>query len=319
MPQGHPDLAFERMSSGHTPVLLSEAVGYLRPDKGVRFLDCTFGGGGHTRAFLEASPTSQVIAMDRDPEAKARADQLCAAFPGRLRFLDRNFRALETVSEWEFDGILFDFGLSSFQLDDGQRGFSFRTDAPADMRMDPRNGVPASMWLETATEEMLVTAIRDLGEEAQWRRIVRAIRAAKGTGALARTSSLAALIADAIPAPVRRASKIHPATRSFQGIRIAVNDELGAIETALPAAFERLRPGGVLCAISFHSLEDRVVKQYFRRMCGQPESASDSRPADLRKRYAEPLTRRPVVPTDAEIEANPRSRSAKLRAIQKLQ
>ena len=222
------------------------------------------------------------------------------------------------MAESGLDGVLFDFGLSSFQLDDPERGFSFRTDGPADMRMDRRAGVPASRWLETATEEMLTGAIRDLGEEPHWRRVVRALVAARGTGALGRTGSLAQVIAAAIPARDRRTLRIHPATRSFQGIRIAVNNEIAAINAALLAAFEKLGPSGVLCAISFHSLEDRPVKQIFRHLCGMPESSDDSTPQDLRTRRAEALTRRPVVPSDEELESNPRSRSAKLRAIRRL-
>lgn len=308
-------------TSGHLSVLLPEVLGMLPLRDGKQFLDGTFGGGGHSRAILEAAPQAGLTAFDRDPAAACRAEVFAREFAGRFTFVPRNFSELGSLPEFEgtfFDGILFDLGVSSFQFDEVERGFSFRNDAPADMRMDTRSGLPAGEWLESADEADLVRAIRDFGEERNWRRVVRAIVAARGSGSLSRTKSLADLVAGAIPAKERFASKIHPATRAFQGIRIAVNDELGSIERALPAAWERLARGGVLAVISFHSLEDRIVKNFFRRLCGMPEGAGDHRPQDMRVRLAESLTRRPVVPGEAELAANPRSRSAKLRGIRKL-
>lgn len=305
------------MTPGHEPVLLHEVLELLALRPGARVLDATFGGGGHTRAILEAAAEISVVALDRDPAAKVRSESLAAEYGERFQLVDGDFGSLEEMDIGKLDGALFDLGVSSFQLDDAGRGFSFRNDAPADMRMDPRHGVSAAHWLETATEEMLVSAVRNYGEETSWRRVVRALIAARGTGRLAHTASLAEVILEVIPAAQRRNSKIHPATKSFQGIRIAINDEIGAIERALPAAFSRLSSGGVMAVISFHSLEDRPVKRYFRSQCGQPLNVRDSTPQDLRPKFADALTRKPLTASATEIAANPRSRSAKLRGLRK--
>jgi 16S rRNA (cytosine1402-N4)-methyltransferase len=309
--------AIAAMNTGHQPVLLHEVMELLAPRANARVLDATFGGGGHTRAILESASGVSVVALDRDPAAAVRAESLATEYGSRFQLIDQDFGSLSQLDIGAFDGVLFDLGVSSFQLDDAERGFSFRNNATADMRMDPRHGASAAHWLETATEDMLVVAVRNYGEETSWRRVVRALVAARGTGRLTQTASLAEVITEAIPAAQRRKSKIHPATRSFQGIRIAVNDEIGAIKRTLPAAFDRLASGGVLAVISFHSLEDRPVKHFFRHQCGQPLNARDSTPQDLRPKFADALTRKPITATSAEVATNPRSRSAKLRALRK--
>lgn len=303
--------------SGHQPVLLAQTLAVLAPERGGTFLDCTFGGGGHTRALLEASPNVTVVALDCDPAAAERAASLEAEYPGRLHFYGINFRKLDTTNHQPYAGVLMDLGVSSFQLDQRDRGFSFRGEADADMRMDTRSGPTAAAFLETAPEADLVRAIRDYGEEKSWRRVVNRILESRGTGLLARTDTLADLIASAVTRPRGKPARIHPATQSFQGIRIAVNRELETLEEALPLAMSTLAPEGILAVITFHSLEDRIVKRFFRRMAGRPEHAGDSRAQQDRLVQAALIQTRPMVAGDDEILHNPRSRSAKLRALRK--
>tara|TARA_R100000027_G_scaffold67701_1_gene67959 strand:+ start:7661 stop:8614 length:954 start_codon:yes stop_codon:yes gene_type:complete len=299
---------------GHEPVLLQECIEGLNADRGGHFLDATFGGGGHSRAILEAHPDNKLTALDRDPAARDRAEEFATEFPGRFFFHWVDFGDLEELDESGFDGMLFDLGVSSFQLDQIDRGFSFRGDAPLDMRMDPTKGCSAAEFLETASESELVEAIRDFGEEKFWRRIVGAIMKARGGDQLSRTSSVAELIRSAVPGVAAR-GRLHPATRSFQGIRIAINGELDAVHRALPAGFEKLAPGGRMAVISFHSLEDRIVKRFFRARAGRPVGANDSRTQDERTIEAKLPFTRPMRPDEAEIQRNPRSRSSRLRVL----
>jgi len=301
----------------HQPVLLTEVLGWMAPRPGAHLLDATFGGGGHSRALLAAAPGVSLLALDRDPVAAERAAALAAEEPERFRFRAANFADLPELEVGPFDGVLLDLGVSSFHFDDGQRGFSFRHSGPVDMRMDPAHGRSAAEFLEHAEERELVRAVRDYGEEPRWRLVVRALISARGSGRLAETTALAKVIADAL-GPAALAHRTHPATRTFQGLRMAVNGELEALAAVLPAAFDLLKLGGRLAVISFHSLEDRMVKRYYRRLAGMPEHRRDPVHQGDRPAYARILTNRAASASAEEVQANPRARSARLRVLEKL-
>ncbi len=286
---------------GHISVMKDEVLDFLALRYPGKFLDMTFGGGGHTRAILEGNPGNTVVAVDCDPEAHARAEKIKADYPGRFEFVDSFFD--EVAVKGKFSGILFDLGVSSFQLDTAERGFSFRADAPADMRMNPRAGVPAWKFIEDADNETLTNVIRDYAEEPRWRNIVKALETAKGSAQIRTTLGLS----DVISKYTRGSGRIHPATRVFMGLRMAVNDEVGRLERALPKAFAMLSSGGILAVISFHSIEDRVAKLFFRSVTRPKDSA----PATL-------LIKKVGRPTHGEKTTNARARSAKLRVLQKI-
>lgn len=296
-----------RAGTQHLPVLLDEALAALAPRPGGRYIDGTLGGGGHTAAILEASaPDGRVLALDADPAALARAAALRERFGDRLTLVASNFRSLDSVAVTSgfapCDGVLLDLGLSSDQLATAGRGFSLQVDGPLDMRFDPTTGESAAELLNSRSESELADIFYHYGEERRSRRLARLIVARRQDRGFARTGDLVA-VAETALGP--RRGRLHPATRAFQALRIAVNDELGALETALNAAVSVLAPGGRLVVISFHSLEDRIVKYFIR---GRVGAAGEPR---LR-----PLTRKPQTAGPAEIAANPRSRSAKLRAAE---
>jgi 16S rRNA (cytosine1402-N4)-methyltransferase len=271
----------------------------VRPD-GI-YVDATFGGGGHSRAILASLGQGRLIALDADPHADARARQIADS---RFTFVQANFRTLDHVLDrcevGAIDGILFDLGVSSMQLDDPERGFSLGTAAPLDMRMNPQAGRSAYDILATASEGELADIFFLYGEERSARRIARAIVGRRSTGALPNTAAeFAQLVSGIVHRPGRR-ERIHPATRVFQSLRIAANDELEALRDGLGSAIGRLRKAGRIVAISFHSLEDRIVKRTFR----------DDERLDV-------LTKRPILAGDREIESNRRARSAKLRASER--
>jgi len=301
----------------HIPVLLDECMGFLRPEQGGAFADLTFGGGGHSRMILDANEENVLMAMDCDPDAGKRAEEMALKYGDRFRFVDSAFQNLDrSSSPEEFDGILLDLGISSFQLSQASKGFSFRLDAPIDMRLDPREGMSAAEFLETASRESLVRAVRDYGEEKRWFKVVNAILDARGTGELQRTLSAADLVAKAVGG-IRARQRIHPATKTFQGIRIAINGELESLATVLPKAFHSLKVGGILAVISFHSLEDRIVKRFMRKMSGRPEHREDKSFLDERVCVAEMIKSKAIFPSKNEVLSNPKSRSARLRLLRK--
>jgi 16S rRNA (cytosine1402-N4)-methyltransferase len=304
----------------HVPVMLPDVVRLMAPHAGGVYLDGTFGGGGYAAALLEAAPCT-VWAIDRDPDAIARGATLAARYPGRLHLIQGQFGdMLALLAEngvAALDGVMLDLGVSSFQLDDPARGFSFRADGPLDMRMS-RSGRTAADLVNALPERELADLLFELGEERASRRIARAIVTARTEAPIATTGRLAGIIRGVLP-PDR--AGIDPATRSFQALRISVNDELGEVARALAQASELLAPGGRLVVVSFHSLEDRIVKRFMTEAAGRAPAPSRH---DLRGLAARPaprfrlLTNRPLRPAVAETMANPRARSARLRAMERL-
>jgi 16S rRNA (cytosine1402-N4)-methyltransferase len=310
----------------HRPVLLAEAVAFLGCRPGGVYVDCTVGGGGHAAAILAASaPDGRLVGLDRDEVALREAGRRLAAAEsggGRAVLVREDFGHLADVVVrlgvgW-VDGVLFDLGVSSFQLDEAERGFSYQADAPLDMRMDRRQPLTAADLLNTVSEAELTGIIREYGEERWAARIAALAVARRKRRPFRTTGDLVEAVKAAIPAAARRSGP-HPARRTFQALRIAVNDELGALERGLRAAIEVLKPGGRVVAISFHSLEDRLVKRALAqaaRSClcppGLPVCTCGHRPS------VKVLTRRPVAPAPAEVAENPRARSAKLRAAERL-
>jgi 16S rRNA (cytosine1402-N4)-methyltransferase len=300
----------------HIPVLGRPAVDFLNVRDGGVYIDATFGAGGYSRAILNAASCS-VIGIDRDQRAVARGADLVQASGGRLVLVEDKFSNLQAVARGlghvTVDGIVFDLGVSSMQLDEAERGFSFRHDGPLDMRMGD-DGPSAADVVAAASERDLAAVIATLGEERHARAVARAIAAARRETPIATTQALADIVARVVHA---RPGTIHPATRTFQALRIFVNEELAELAAGLAAAEAVLAPGGRLVAVAFHSLEDRIVKTFLverSRRGGTSRHRPEIAPAAATFRV---LTRRPVVPDEAEMSANPRARSAKLRAAER--
>jgi 16S rRNA (cytosine1402-N4)-methyltransferase len=292
--------------TGHVPVLTAEVVRFLRPAHGGLYLDCTVGLGGHAEALLEAG-ASRIVGLDRDPHALAEARGRLARWADRVVLVHADFRSVGAVLEAEgvdlVDGALADLGVSSLQLESPGRGFSFQRDEALDMRMDTTTGETAAEVVARSSEQQLADVIHAFGEERFSRRIARAIVAARAVEPITTTGRLAAVVRKAIP--TRGYARIDPATRTFQALRILVNRELEGLDRFLQSVVSRLRSGARIVVITFHSLEDRIVKHTLRAM-------------ERSEAIAKVLTKKPVLPTEAEVRMNPRARSAKLRAAERL-
>jgi 16S rRNA (cytosine1402-N4)-methyltransferase len=308
-------------NKGHVPVMLREVMAALDPRDGEVFADGTFGGGGYAEAILCAASCT-LFALDRDPDAIARGAALAARHPGRLHLVEGRFGDLVALlaarGVTALDGVVLDLGVSSFQLDEAERGFSFRADGPLDMRME-RAGPSAADLVNTLPEAELATLIATLGEERHARRVARAICTARAEAPIGTTLRLAEIVRRSVP---RDPSGLDGATRTFQALRIQVNDELGEVERGLAAAAALLAPGGRLVVVAFHSLEDRIVKRFMAEAAGRSPGASRHDPAALRHVREAPrfalLHPRALKPQEDETRDNPRARSARLRALLRL-
>jgi len=306
--------------SGHVPVLVREVVDALQPSDGRRYLDGTFGGGGYTTAMLDRADC-QVIALDRDPDAIAAGQALAARYHSRLLLIEGRFgdmvELVQAEGVQEVDGVALDLGVSSMQFDRAERGFSFRASGPLDMRMEKR-GPSAADIVNEADEAELADIFWRYGEERRSRRVAHAIVEQRKLKRIETTGELAEIVRRAVGVSAKDESD--PATRAFQALRIAVNDELGELERGLAAAEQVLAPGGRLAVVSFHSLEDRAVKEFVRARAGRVPGPSRHAPPRREQNAAtlRDLTRRPVVPSNSEVAANPRARSARLRIAEKI-
>ena len=307
-------------SNAHVPVLLGPVLEGLDIKSDGIYVDATFGRGGHSRAILERlDAAGRLIAIDRDPQAIASAPDVLTADP-RFVLVRSDFAELATCMEerglaGSVDGLLFDLGVSSPQLDEASRGFSFTRDGPLDMRMDPHSGVSAADWLQSVAEVELRRVLKKFGEERHAGRIARAIVERRAAGRITTTGQLADTVLSVVPAHTR---KKHPATKTFQAIRIFINGELEQIDTALKQSLEVLKTGGRLCVISFHSLEDRIVKRFMRDASRESEQyrGMPNVPAEFRPKLR--LVGKPISASTAEIAANVRARSARLRVAERL-